>query len=166
MNDHLTHQEFTDHLLGTRSATVEAHLADCSACSKELYQFKESMESFRGAVHNWSEAPHSTRSAALPLPRSFDWLLVGAMAMVLLTFGLVFWGDQSDTNGTSSNHQPTPQDVIAKNDVPTNNSVAQIQQDNELLTNINQELSEELPAPMQPLQVSDSTQATGKSSIE
>jgi len=147
MNDHLTHEEFTDHLLGTRSATVEAHLADCSACSKELYQFKESMESFRGAVHNWSEAPQHTRSKALPLPRSFDWLLVGAMAMVLLTFGLVFWGDQPDTNQTKVD---PVQQVIAQN------SVAQIQEDNELLSNINQELSEGLPAPMQPLQVADS----------
>ena len=159
MNDHLTHEEFTDYLLGTRSATVEAHLTECSACSKELYQFKESMESFRGAVHNWSEAPQSTRSKALPLPRSFDWLLVGAMAMVLLTFGLVFWGDRSDTNQAKVDPSSVQQ-VIAQN------SVAQIQQDNELLTNINQELSEELPAPMQPLQVSDSTQATGKSSSE
>jgi hypothetical protein len=43
------------------------------------------------------------------------------------------------------------------------NSLAQIQQDNELLSNINQELSEGLPAPMQPLQVADSG-TTGKSS--
>src|SRR6185369_7840185 len=56
MNGHLTHQELTDHLLGTRSATVEAHLASCAACSKELYQFRESLGTFRTAVHNWSQA--------------------------------------------------------------------------------------------------------------
>jgi len=56
MNEHLTHQELTDHLLGTRSATVEAHLSTCSACSKELYQFRESLGTFRSAVRNWSEA--------------------------------------------------------------------------------------------------------------
>jgi len=156
MNEHLTHQELTDHLLGTRSATVEAHLASCSACSKELYQFRESLGTFRTAVHNWSQAERSVQRHALPVPRSFDWLLVGAMAVVLLTFGLIFWGDRSD-NSAQSQPTPTPQHVTVEN------SLAQIQEDNELLSNINQELSEGLPAPMQPLQVADSG-TTGKSS--
>ena len=157
MNEHLTHQELTDHLLGTRSATVEAHLASCSACSKELYQFRESLGTFRAAVHNWSEAGRPVQRQVFPVPRSFDWLLVGAMALVLLTFSLVFWIDGTD-NSAQNPLTPTPQQVIADN-----TSLAQIQQDNELLSNINQELSEGLPAPMQPLQVADSG-ATGKSS--
>jgi hypothetical protein len=155
MNEHLTHEELTDHLLGTRSATVEAHLASCSACSKELYEFRESLGTFRTAVHNWSEAERSVQRHALPVPRSFDWLLVGAMALVLLTFSLVFWGDRSDTNN-ANNVEPPTTNLVAQN------SAAQIQQDNELLSNINQELSEGLPAPMEPLQVSDSG-TTGKS---
>jgi hypothetical protein len=92
-----------------------------------------------------------------PVPRSFDWLLVGAMALVLLTFSLVFWGDRSDN---SAQNPPPP---IPQQGTVDNNSLAQIQQDNELLSNINQELSEGLPAPMQPLQVADSG-TTGKSS--
>jgi hypothetical protein len=157
MNQHLTHQELTDHLLGTRSATVEAHLASCSACSKELYQFRESLGTFRTAVHNWSEAERPVQRHVFPVPRSFDWLLVGAMALVLLTFSLVFWGDRSDN---SAQNPPPP---IPQQGTVDNNSLAQIQQDNELLSNINQELSEGLPAPMQPLQVADSG-TTGKSS--
>jgi hypothetical protein len=157
MNQHLTHQELTDHLLGTRSATVEAHLASCSACSQELYQFRESLGTFRIAVHNWSEAERPVQRQVFPVPRSFDWLLVGAMALVLLTFSLVFWGDRSD-NTAQHPPTPTPQQVTVDK-----NSLAQIQQDNELLSNINQELSEGLPAPMQPLQVADSG-TTGKSS--
>jgi hypothetical protein len=150
MNEHLTHQELTDHLLGTRSATVEAHLASCSDCSKELYQFRESLGTFRAAVHNWSEAERPVQRHVFPVPRSFDWLLVGAMALVLLTFSLVFWGDRPDNSAQNPS-------------APIDNSLAQIQQDNELLSNINQELSEGLPAPMQPLQVADSG-TTGKSS--
>jgi hypothetical protein len=73
-----------------------------------------------------------------PVPRSFDWLLVGAMALVLLTFSLVFWGDRSD-NSAQNPPTPTPQQVTVDK-----NSLAQIQQDNELLSNINQELSEGL----------------------
>lgn len=155
MNEHLTHQELTDHLLGTRSATVEAHLASCSDCSKELYQFRESLGTFRAAVHNWSEAERPVQRHVFPVPRSFDWLLVGAMALVLLTFSLVFWGDRADTNNATNDLPAT--NLVAQN------SVDQIQQDNELLSNINQELSEGLPAPMQPLQVADSG-TTGKSS--
>jgi len=155
MNEHLTHQELTDHLLGTRSATVEAHLSTCTACSKELYQFRESLGTFRAAVHNWSEAERPVQRQVFPVPRSFDWLLVGSMALVLLTFSLVFWGDRPDTK---VNVDPGPTtNLVAQN------SEAQIQQDNELLSNINQELSEGLPAPMQPLQVADSG-TTGKSS--
>lgn len=156
MNDHLTHQEFTDYLLGARSATVEAHLADCSTCSKELYQFKESTESFRSAVHTWSEAPHAVRPEAREVPRSFDWLLVGAMVLVLATFATVYFGDRPNTKESDSK-QTVPLNLVA------DNSADQIQKDNELLSNINQELSEELPAPMQPLQVSVSRQATGNS---
>jgi hypothetical protein len=158
MNEHLTHQELTDHLLGTRSATVEAHLASCSACSKELYQFRESLGTFRSAVHNWSEAGRPDQRHSFSVPRSFDWLLAGAMALVLLTFSLVFLGDRSSDNNAKIQPTPAPQQVIADN-----NSLAQIEQDNELLSNINQELSEGLPAPMQPLQVADSG-TTGKSS--
>jgi len=160
MNEHLTHQELTDHLLGTRSATVEAHLSTCSACSKELYQFRESLGTFRAAVHNWSEAERPVQRHVFSVPRSFDWLLVGAMALVLLTFSLIFWGDRSDTIAKDP-FQQTPQNVVVEQ--PSENSLAQIQQDNELLSNINQELSEGLPAPMQPLQVADSG-TTGKSS--
>ncbi len=158
MNEHLTHQELTDHLLGTRSATVEAHLASCSTCSKELYQFRESLGTFRSAVRNWSEAERPVQRQVFPVPRSFDWLLVGAMALVLLTFSLIFWVDRSSDN--NAQNQQTPVQQMATVD---NNSLAQIQQDNELLSNINQELSEGLPAPMQPLQVADSG-TTGKSS--
>ncbi|HSS99786.1 MAG TPA: hypothetical protein VLK33_22280 [Terriglobales bacterium] len=156
MNEHLTHQELTDHLLGTRSATVEAHLASCPACSKELYQFRESLGTFRSAVRNWSEAERPVQRQVFPAPRSFDWLLVGAMALVLLTFSLVFWGDRGEN---IAQNPPTPSQQAVIDD----NSLAQIQQDNELLSNINQELSEGLPAPMQPLQVADSG-TTGKSS--
>ncbi len=153
MNDHLTHQEFTDYLLGARSATVEAHLAECPACGKELYQFRESVEAFRGAAQNWSEAP---RASTLPLPRSFDWLLVGAVAMILATFAVFFFGDRAGTKQTVSH--------LASTSVVAENSAAQIQQDNELLSNINQEIFEGLPAPMQPLQVSVSHQAAENSS--
>ena len=156
MNEHLTHQEFTDYLLGTRSVTVTAHLASCSACSKELYQFGESLGTFRTAMHNWSETQPVRQELALP--RSFDWLLVGAMALVLLTFSLVFWSDRTDTN------QANQSSITQTNLIAENNSAAQIEKDNELLSNINQEVSEGLPEPMQPLQVSNSGQTTGKSS--
>ena len=155
MSEHLTHQELTDHLLGTRSATVEAHLAECSNCSKELYQFKESLEAFRGAVHSWSETVRVEQPKELPVPRSWDWLLVGAMAIVLVVFSVVYLRDRADTKIVVK--QPAPAAVAE-------NSETQIQQDNDLLSDINQELSEGLPSPMQPLQISTSNQTATNSS--
>jgi hypothetical protein len=114
------------------------------------------MESFRGAVHTWSEVPHTIRPEVREVPRSFYWLLVGAMVLVLATFATVYFGDRSNTKDADSK-QPISVNLVA------DNSAAQIQKDNELLSNINQELSEELPAPMQPLQVSVSRQTTGNS---
>ena len=155
MNEHLTHQELTDHLLGTRSALWK-RIWPLVRLAARVVSIPESLGTFRTAVHNWSQAERSVQRQALPVPRSFDWLLVGSMAVVLLTFGLIFLGDQSD-NSAQNQPTPTPQHVTVEN------SLAQIQEDNELLSNINQELSEGLPAPMQPLQVADSG-TTGKSS--
>jgi anti-sigma factor RsiW len=153
MKAHLTHEELTDRLMGVRSSTVEAHLLGCPACSKELQEMGESIHLFRGAVHSWSEsragaADLPARSRVLR-PRSYDWLLAGAVAMVLVAFSLLYFLDRSRLE--QAHTQPTG--------AVTASSVEQIKQDNELMSQINQELSEGLPAPMQPLQVSASRQS-------
>jgi hypothetical protein len=162
MTAHLTHEELTDRLLGAQSATVDVHLLDCAACSKELDQLRNSIGLFRGAVRGWSEVEHSRREEAhsriLPAPRSFDWLLVGAVTMILSMFAILYIVDRADTKQQVQFTPPTSVNPIEKD------SEAQIKQDNELLSQINQELSEGLPAPMQPLEVSVSQRSTSSSS--
>ena len=55
MSAHLTHEELTDNLLGVSSITVNAHLLNCPACTRELDGMKTSITAFRDAAHAWNE---------------------------------------------------------------------------------------------------------------
>jgi hypothetical protein len=154
LTSHLTKEELTDKLLGVSSLTVNAHLLGCPACADELEQVKRSIGGFRDAAHGWSEhaqvvgavrnLPHKERS------RATMWILATA-AMILLVAGSVVYRHQE---ATVSQAHPA---VVT---TPTTNlglSQAQLDQDNQLLAQVNVELSEGVPAPMQPLLVSEAS---------
>jgi anti-sigma factor RsiW len=160
MSAHLTHEELTDNLLGVSSLTVNAHLLNCPACASELQHMKHSIAAFRDAAHAWSEsavAADRTASVMGALPerfwRSFHWASPNwalALTAMLFAVGITFY---------LRNHQVRGQDHSA----PVTASVAtvittqsQIEQDNELLSQVNREIAEAVPAPMQPLQLSQS----------
>jgi anti-sigma factor RsiW len=158
MSVHLTHEELTDNLLGVSSLTVNAHLLSCPACANELDQIKNSIAAFRGAAHAWSESAMAGERAE-PLGRRFprswttaNWVLAAA-AMILFAVGLSFYfrdtGNQAIGKQTHTIQIATPVTAVEA-------SQAQIEKDNELLSQVNSEIAEAVPAPMQPLQLSQS----------
>lgn len=154
MSAHLTHEELTDNLLGVSSLTVNAHLLSCPACANELDQLKSSLAAFRGAAHAWSEkalAADRTVSVVHTFPRrswaAVNWALV-AVAMILFAAGFAFYV-HDDRNQTTSAK-------IAASVSASEASQAQIERDNELLSQVNSELAEPVPAPMQPLRLLES----------
>ncbi len=158
MSAHLTHEELTDNLLGVSSLTVNAHLLSCPACAGELDKLKNSIAAFRGAAHAWSESAllaDRTVSVVPVLPRrswlTANWVLA-AVAMILFAFGLTFY---------LRDHQTRSQTNLAQVAAPViADPQSQIEKDNELMAQVNSEIGEAVPAPMQPLQISQSVTST------
>jgi predicted anti-sigma-YlaC factor YlaD len=148
MTAHLTHEELTNRLLDEPSMTVDAHLHDCEQCRAEMNQIRTSLGLFRSAAHSWSEraaeVDHNVIVVAPRRTRSWtaEWAVAAALLLFLVVLPMVYWQDHGSHGKTAS----TPAVV--------NNSQAQITQDNELLSAVNNEISEGVPAPMQPLRVS------------
>jgi len=158
MSVHLTHEELTDSLLGVSSLTVNAHLLSCPACADELAKLKSSIGSFRDAARAWSESALAT-GRMVPvvgaLPKSsrpkrswaVNWVL--ATAMILFAAALTFYvRDYQARNRLNSAQEARPATVVKQ---------SQIERDNELLSQVNSELEEGVPAPMEPLRLLDST---------
>jgi len=159
MSAHLTHKELTDNLLGVSSLTVNAHLLNCSTCAKELQQMKSAIAEFHGAAHAWSEKAVAVERAvpvtdALAKRSSFPgwfagWALAAA-AMILFAAGLAFYvREYQAQNSTSLAKVASPATAIS-------DSQLQIEKDNALLSQVDSELAEGVPAPMQPLRLLDS----------
>lgn len=170
MSAHLTNEELTDNLLGVSSLTVNAHLMNCPTCTGELERMKCSISEFRGVAQAWSESPQRTAkafSAAHAAPRSSwgvgSWMLIAA-AMVMFAAGLTFY---------MHNHQNPDQAAVVRVATPVRAVESppsqiekeqmqkdQFEKDNELLSQVESEIAEAVPAPMQPLRLMESTAAT------
>jgi anti-sigma factor RsiW len=164
MSAHLTNEELTDNLLGVTSVTVNAHLLSCPACANELDRLKSSIAGFRSAAHAWSEgalAEDRAVQVVRTLPkRSWspaNWVLA-TVALILLAAGFAFYVRDYQAR-TQISVAPV---VTTKATFETPES--QIAADNELLSQVNSELAEAVPAPMQPLRLlepaASSTSAT------
>ncbi len=152
MSAHLTHEELTDTLLGISSLTVNAHLLNCPVCANEVDQLKSSIAGFRQATRAWSEsAPTAGRiSSALPPKKLWTaaWVLVATM--ILFAAGFIFYLRDYEARKQAESAQ------VALPAAPLEGSAAQIAKDNELMSQVYSEISEGVPAPMQPLQISQS----------
>jgi predicted anti-sigma-YlaC factor YlaD len=152
---HLTKEELTDKLLGVPSLTVNAHLLSCPACANELEQMKDSIADFRNAAHSWSEeavkavGSRASRVHTSPGGWAARWIMVAA-AVIIFVAGSVSYLHQKQTNQAHSVQVSTPAPSAGL-------SQAQLDQDNQLLSEVSGELSEAVPAPMQPLLVSESS---------
>ena len=154
MTAHLTHEELTEQLLGTSSLTVNAHLLSCPACTNELDRLKSSISSFRGAAQAWSEDHRVvekkwSRAQSVARWPGAGWVMVAA-ALILFVAGSAVYRRQERIAGQA-------QVARVKAPVATSRvSQSQLDQDNQLLSEVNLELGESVPSPMQPLLVSES----------
>lgn len=150
---HLTKEELTDNLLGVSSLTVNAHLLSCPACTDELERVKNSIAGFRSAARAWSEdalvksesrasqvGVFGERASSARWPAR--WILASAVLILLVAGSLAYLQRTVEVS--------TPM-------VNAGLSQAQLDQDNQLLSQVSGELSEAVPAPMQPLLVSESS---------
>jgi len=157
---HLTKEELTDNLLGVSSLTVNTHLLGCPACADELERVKRTLAGFRDAAHNWSEHALFSAGSSSALTRArgersrpTKWILAAA-TMVLFIAGSIVYLHQEPT---VSQAHPV---VVSTPTTGTGLSQAQLDQDNQLLSQVSVELSEAVPAPMQPLLVSEASRSS------
>ena len=147
MSAHLTNKEMTDRLLDVPSMTVDAHLLDCQACRAELNVLRSSVGDFRDAAQSWSEdAVAVSRNLVTIAPRNKRWRaewIVAAAFFLMVILPLLYLRER-EVHPVSGSVQTSP----------ALSAQAQIEQDNELLTAVNSEITEGVPAPMQPLQIS------------
>jgi predicted anti-sigma-YlaC factor YlaD len=158
MSAHITHEEMTELLVGARTNTLDSHLQVCAECREELARVKGSLESFRTASLAWSEritseAAETQQVIALSRRHSYVawWRLAAIAAVLLIVFAAAYRIKRSAVNDNTA--MATPGAAVVES---TQGQIAeeQIAQDNELLAQVNSEISESVPSPMQPLQIS------------
>ena len=156
LTSHLTKEELTDNLMGVSSLTVNAHLLECPACADELDRVKSALAGFRDAAHSWSEhALVTVENSAVRTrvhrerPRPTMWILAAAAMMLFIAGSIVYVQQEPTVSQTHPFAVSTPTNVGL--------SQAQLDQDNQLLSQVSVELSEGVPAPMQPLLVAESS---------
>lgn len=162
MSAHITQEEMTDLLMGARTSTLECHLQACAGCREELERVKSSLALFRTASHAWSESASSEFAASqqvIMVPRAgtyISWWKMAAVAAIMLAVFATAYRIKRTSTDINTGKVTTPSAVT------TASSQDQIAEDNELLAQVNSEISEAVPMPMQPLQISAAS--TGSSS--
>jgi predicted anti-sigma-YlaC factor YlaD len=149
MNAHLTNEELTNRLLDEPSMTVDAHLLDCGSCRAELNEMRRAVAAFRTAARGWSENASTLAQNVVPVTprrknlRAAEWIIAAAFLLLLVVMPVLYWQDRTSHTQTGS----TPASA-------TEVFQSQVNQDNELISAVNREIAEGVPAPMQPLRVS------------
>lgn len=164
MSAHLSHEELTDSLLGISSLTVNAHLLDCPVCANELDHLRNSIAAFRGAAHAWTANAVVGADRGRPLIQSLPkrswpaagWVLAAAVMILFVAVSAFYWRDQKMPSRAHSTRVPA---TVAAD------TRSQIDQDNQLLSQVDSEISEAVPAPMQPLLVSEPVVASRRNQV-
>ena len=93
MNNHLTEDQITERMLGTRDDFVSRHLETCDACSVAAEELRSAISCFRDSIHAHAQRDDSFwREQQLAISKhatardwySLHWAWAVAMAMVLI----------------------------------------------------------------------------------
>ena len=156
---HLTHQQLCDVLLATadsplqdESKSVESaqdHLRACLQCTAELQSLRASLSLFRHAASSYAGqvyAQSSINKASLaPSPRFGSHLLYWASAAAL-TIAVALPVSLLHHHHAEGTPQPVAAETVAPQATPP-----ATESDEALLDGIAQDLSTDVPSPMQPL---------------
>jgi hypothetical protein len=158
MTLHLTHEQLCDLILAERSLPLEdestddlklgsdivqAHLRACPLCSAELTSLRDSLSHFRDASVSYARQEfaqsYANRSSIAPphsyLSQPLYWT-AAAVVFVAALFPLSMHRQRPITHGVTTATLSSPQTT---------------ESDAALLADIDQEISADVPAPMQPL---------------
>jgi hypothetical protein len=124
MNSHLSAEEISAWTLGDRTAERERHVGCCEACSGEIAKLESAIGEFRGAVRHWRDVPPPVYARAVRPSRAGRWVLAAA-ALALAIAAPVYRHRQEAAETARA--------------------------DAMLLEQVDAEVSQAVPRPMQPL---------------
>ena len=144
VSSHLTDEQINEYLLfGTAPGECENHLETCALCQDQVSLFRDSVHAFNRATLGWSEAQPeiSLRGRVREQQiRSFTYPLRWAIAAAaVLSIGLPL--AQREAHQASARGQ-------AASPLAMQDSVAQIQSDNQLMQSVDVALADSDPSPM------------------
>jgi anti-sigma factor RsiW len=136
---HLQPEQMNDLLLGIVGSETAAHLGACPQCRSEVEAMRQTLGSFRSAAVGWSEG--AAKQVALPSAHRARatwvrpaWVLATAAIVLAVTIPVSVWRGHGNKAAAAD-------------------AQAQISRDNQLLADIESDVGETTPTPMQPLQV-------------
>jgi hypothetical protein len=175
MNEmHLSEWDQQEYVLGQRTPDMVQHLAQCSTCQASIAQLEQGVTLFRNSALEWSARSLEGRPFRTPAPLpslrsslapAWQWAVAACLLLLLLPVYLyVRNARQQETIAhhtlpqTAPNATPNSAPNSAPNDAPIN--------DDALLQQVDEEVSESVPASMEPLThlVTTSPDATSRSS--
>jgi predicted anti-sigma-YlaC factor YlaD len=180
---HLTDEQFTELLMGSRPAWVQAHLVECSACREEAERVSGAIGDFAEQSLLWAEQ----RAVARPMrvaerEPAWAWLLrpqawaVGAMAIALAVgIGMTMHRDHTQPVQQATATAPadatktqvaTVQPVAAKVQAEAKAGRATLKADNALLTAIDGELRADESTPASLYGLEATSYKTGTKSVK
>jgi anti-sigma factor RsiW len=170
MSTHITHEEMTELLLGNSKNAAHLHLHSCAECREEFARFQDSIQSFRVASHSWSENVAGQNadgmSAVVPSRGNTRWIsgwALAAVAAALLIASLVAYRARNMQSPVTAAKVTTPAVSV---ETPNQNTQEQIAKDNEFLAQVDSEIAEGVPAPMQPLQITAASSSSSNNNTK
>jgi hypothetical protein len=152
--NHLSNDQFSELILGAPSPASELHLAECAHCRAELEKFSSSVDLFSTTSLKWSEIQPAQTPRISPRWQSARWAYapVGwALAVaVLIAVGVPAW--------KYDRHPAPPTSQSATEDTP-----AEIAQDNALLQSVNVALNTNEDSPLPEYRLSTGRQRNAQS---
>jgi hypothetical protein len=152
---HLTDEQFMECVIDAPDAASHAHLAGCEQCREELALFSKSVSDFSLATLNWSEAQPSVSLRASARHRRPAFVAAGwalATAVVLAVALPAVWHRERPAAPASAAGVPVAAPVPAAREpitvASTEDSPAQIAEDNRMMQSVNLAIGVSEPSPI------------------
>ena len=151
MNTHLSEKAVLRWQAGEASEVERRHVGECAQCRAQIEPLADALSWFGAAARQWgaekAAAPRRLQAVAGAVHRWYRFAMAAALACVLLLatgIALLHW----------SKSQTAPMQAQAPQQQQT--AQQELTRDNALLEEVDQDVSQEVPAPLQPLSWSTS----------
>jgi hypothetical protein len=180
---HLTDEQFTDLLMGGRSAWVQAHLQECAACREEAERVAGAIGDFSAQSQLWAERRAAVRAVrTAELEPAFAWLVrpqawAGAALTIALAAGIGMALHQEHARTAQQTAATAPATVRVQAEAATAQEAAMqkaeatvspttLKADNELLTAIDGEMRADESTPASLYGLDTDSSGTGTKTVQ